>query len=91
MHSPFTILTARLQELGKPAEAAITAVLEKTFLDRVIAGLGLIVTLYDILEVDGGFVYHSDGGAHYRARFRVVVFRPFQEELIVGKVTHMDE
>lgn len=35
---------------GKPVAAAITAVLERTFLDRVVLGLGLVVTLYDILE-----------------------------------------
>ncbi len=80
-----------MQELGRPAEVAITAVLEKTFIDKVITDLGLVVTIYDVLEVDGGFVYHSDGGAHYRVKFRVVVFRPFAEEMIVGRVSRMDE
>lgn len=65
--------------------------LEKTYIDKVIEGLGLVVTLYDILEVDGGFVYHSDGGAHYRVKFRVVVFRPFEEEMAVGRVSKMDK
>lgn len=54
------------QDLGKPAVEAITAALERTFLDKVIAGLGLVVTLYDILSIGDGYVYHSDGGAHYQ-------------------------
>ena len=54
------------QDLGKPPEAAITASLEKTFIDTVINGLGLVVTLYDLLSIGDGFVYHSDGGAHYK-------------------------
>ena len=58
--------SAPRQDLGKPAEAAITAALEKTFLDKVISGLGLVVTLYDILSIGDGYVYHSDGGAHYK-------------------------
>lgn len=54
------------QDLGKPAEAAIASALECTFLDRVIAGLGLVVTLYDVLSIGEGFVHHSEGAAHYR-------------------------
>lgn len=33
---------------------------------QVVAGLGLVVTLYDILSIGDGYVYHSDGGAHYK-------------------------
>lgn len=56
---------------------------------QAIAGLGLVVTLYDILSIGDGYVYHSDGGAHYKVAFRVVVLRPFQDELMVGKVYKM--
>ena len=79
------------QNLGKPTSAAITTVIENTFLDRVLPDLGLIVTLYDILSVGDGHVYHSDGGAHYAVSFRVVVFRPFPGETLIGKVTANDE
>lgn len=78
------------QDLGKPVEVAITAVLEKAFLDRVLSYLGLVITLYDILEVGDGYIYPSDGAAHYRVTFRVVVFRPFADELLVGRVSRMD-
>lgn len=33
---------------------------------QVITGLGLVVTLYDIQSIGEGYVYHSDGGAHYK-------------------------
>lgn len=79
------------QENEKSAASSVAAVLETAFVDKVIIDLGLIVTIYDILEIDGGFVYHSDGGAHYRVRFRVIVFRPFLDEMIVGRVSKMDE
>jgi DNA-directed RNA polymerase III subunit RPC8 len=80
-----------LQELGKPTEQAIAHVLEKTFINRVIQEVGLIATLYDILEVGEGAVYHSDGGTHYRVTFRAVVFKPFPGELLVGVVKEMSE
>ncbi|KAL4853308.1 DNA-directed RNA polymerase III subunit rpc8 [Chlorella vulgaris] len=77
------------QDLGKPAELAISAALEKAFLDRVVPNLGLVVTLHDILSIGDGCVYPSDGGAHYKVSFRVIVFRPFRGELLVGKVLKM--
>lgn len=54
------------QDLGKPPAVAITTALEKSFLDKAVAGLGLVVTLYDILSIGDGYVYPSDGGAHYK-------------------------
>jgi DNA-directed RNA polymerase III subunit RPC8 len=79
------------QNLGKPLGEAVTAVIEQTFIDKVVSGLGLVVTLYDILGVGDGHIYHSDGGAHYSVKFRVVVFVPFVGETLVGKVSSMDE
>ena len=46
--------------------AAVESSLVASFLDKVVSGLGLVVTLYDILSIGDGHVYHSDGGAHYR-------------------------
>jgi DNA-directed RNA polymerase subunit E'/Rpb7 len=36
-------------------------------------------------------VYHSDGDAHYRVTFNVVVFKPSVGETLIGTVTHMDK
>lgn len=79
------------KHLGKPTEQAIAHVLSQTFIDRVIQDVGLIVTLYDILKVGEGAVYHSDGGAHYKVTFRVVVFKPFPGEMLIGNVKDMSE
>lgn len=79
------------QDLGLPTAEAISKQLETSYLDRVIPDLGLVITLYDILEIGEGFVYHSDGGAHYSTRFRVVVFRPCLGEVLIGEVLSQDE
>lgn len=52
----------------------------------MIADLGLVVTLYDIQSIQGGFIYPNDGAAYFKVAFRVVVFRPFVGEVIVGKL-----
>jgi hypothetical protein len=82
--------THQAQNLGMPTEQAIVLALESTFVDRVILDVGLVVALYDILSIADGFVFHSDGGPHYSVKFRAVIFRPFEGELLVGKVEHMD-
>lgn len=74
------------KDLGKPRAAAVSRVIEDLFIDKVIQDLGLIVTLYDIVNIASGFVHHSDGGARFLTTFRVVVFRPFPGEVIVGKL-----
>ena len=74
------------KDLGSATLDAVTAVLEKMYIDRVIKDVGLAVTIYDIQSVEGGFVYHSDGAAHFTVRFTLVVFRPLIGGVLAGKV-----
>uniref|UniRef100_A0A2N9FS76 RNA polymerase Rpb7-like N-terminal domain-containing protein n=1 Tax=Fagus sylvatica TaxID=28930 RepID=A0A2N9FS76_FAGSY len=55
--------------LNLPIEEAIKGELEKLFLDKVIAKLGLCVSVYDIKSIEGGFIFPSDGAATYTQRF----------------------
>ena len=74
------------QDLSKTPLDAVTEVIEQRFLDRVIPDLGLVVTLYDVQSIEGGFIYPNDGAAFFKVKFRVVVFRPFVGEILVGKL-----
>ncbi|KAG2485051.1 hypothetical protein HYH03_016149 [Edaphochlamys debaryana] len=74
------------QDLTKAPVDAVTTVIEQRFVDKVIPNLGLVVTIYDVLNIEGGFVYPNDGAAFFKVQFRVVVFRPFVGEIIVGKL-----
>lgn len=74
------------QDLAKPTLQAVTAEIERTYLDKVLPDVGLVVTIFDILDIQGGFVFPSDGAAHFDTKFRVVVFKPFVGEVIVGKL-----
>ncbi|GMH38365.1 hypothetical protein BSKO_06249 [Bryopsis sp. KO-2023] len=73
------------KDLSRPRLVAITSVIEQLMVDKVVADLGLVVTLYDVLSVESGYVHPSDGGARFLVRFRVVVFRPFPGEVIVAR------
>jgi DNA-directed RNA polymerase III subunit RPC8 len=52
--------------LNLPLEDAIKSVLQNVFLDKVLADLGLCVSIYDIKSVEGGFVLPGDGAATYK-------------------------
>ncbi|KAF8079899.1 hypothetical protein N665_0994s0024 [Sinapis alba] len=75
--------------LNGPLEDAISTVLQKLFLDKVLS-IGLCVSIYDIRSVEGGFVLPGDGAATYKVGFRIVVFRPFVGEVIAAKFKESD-
>jgi DNA-directed RNA polymerase subunit E'/Rpb7 len=57
---------------------------------QVIANLGLAVSVYDILDIQGGLIYPSDGAAHFKAKFRLIFFRPFVGEVLTGRLVRSD-
>lgn len=75
------------QLLNIPKGEAITKVIEKQYFDKVIHNVGLVVTIYDILEIAGGHIYPSDPSPYFQIKFRLVIFRPFLGEVIVGRIS----
>ncbi|CAM9555132.1 unnamed protein product [Ectocarpus fasciculatus] len=65
----------------------LTAQIEAKFADRVIANVGLCICLHSYESIGDPYVYPSDGAAHYKVRFRMLVFRPFVGEILTGKVS----
>ena len=47
--------------------------------------LGLVISLWDILEINESHVMAGDGASHTKVTFRLLVFRPFVEENFGGK------
>lgn len=79
------------ENLGKPRLEAITQEIESLYMDKVVKDLGLVVTLYEIISIEGGTVYPGEGSAHFHVVFRVVVFRPFVGEVLEGKLKKSDK
>ena len=74
------------KDLNKPPLTAVADVIEQQYLDKVVPDLGLVVSVYDIQSVEGGHIYPSVGAAYFKAKFRIIVFRPFIGEVLVGKL-----
>ncbi|KAG8100028.1 hypothetical protein GUJ93_ZPchr0013g34230 [Zizania palustris] len=77
--------------LSRPILDAIKSELERLFLDKVVTNLGLCVSVYDIRSVEGGFIFPGEGCSTYKVSFRLLMFRPFVGEVLVGKISGYDE
>ncbi|XP_063235762.1 DNA-directed RNA polymerase III subunit RPC8 isoform X2 [Bacillus rossius redtenbacheri] len=53
---------------------------------KVVLNVGLCIALYDIVGLEDSYIFPGDGSAHTKVKFRYVVFRPFMEEVIIGKI-----
>eukprot|EP00854_Cymbomonas_tetramitiformis_P010798 gene10798-12774_t len=69
------------ENLGKARVEAVTDQLEITYVDKVFPELGFIISIYEILSIEGGTIYPSDGGATFS-----VVFRPYVGEVLIGRL-----
>lgn len=64
---------------------AIVEALNKKFANKVVHNVGLCIALWDITNIEDSFIFPGDGASHSVVHFRYVVFRPFTDEILVGK------
>lgn len=65
---------------------AIASELNVKLANKVVLNVGLCIALFDILKLEESFIIPGDGASHTRVKFRYIVFRPFVEEILVGKI-----
>mmetsp|Transcript_7834 Transcript_7834/g.8984 ORF Transcript_7834/g.8984 Transcript_7834/m.8984 type:complete len:223 (-) Transcript_7834:23-691(-) len=71
---------------GENRDAVLKQLINAKFSNKVLADIGLCICVYDFLNVGDAYTYQGDGAAHVEVKFRVVVFRPFEGEVLEGKV-----
>jgi len=60
--------------------------LNKKFANKVVHNVGLCVVLFDIIEIGDAYILPGDGSSHTPVTFRFIVFRPFIDEVLIGKI-----
>ena len=60
------------------------------YCNKVIYNIGLCIIVHSILAYDEPRLFPGDAGCYIRVNFRVVVFQPFNEEVIVAKIKQSD-
>lgn len=74
--------------LAQPTLISVHSEMDKKYPNRVIMDVGLVIGRYgDALQVGDGVCAAGDGGAHHEIIVRLIVFRPFVEEVCLGTIS----
>lgn len=65
---------------------AITEELNRKLANKVYLNVGLCIALHDLTKIEESYIFPGDGASHTKVTFRFIVFRPFMEEILVGKI-----
>ena len=78
-------------DFARPAPSALRDVISDKYFNKVIKDIGLVISLWNFVKVGDAYIYPNDGSAHYKVEFKLLVFRPFEGELIDGKIESCHE
>ena len=70
----------------KKLNDTITDELNRKLANKVYLNVGLCIALNDITKIDESYIFPGDGASHTKVIFRYIIFRPFMEEIITGKI-----
>ena len=73
-------------QFDEDLKTVIANELNKKLANKVVFDLGLCVALFDIKKIEDSYIFPGDGSSHTRVTFRYIVFRPFIDEVLVGKL-----
>lgn len=65
---------------------AVREALNIKFANKVVFNVGLCIALWDIEKIEDSYIFPGDGATHTNVHFRYVVFRPFVDEILVGRI-----
>ncbi|KAJ3038152.1 DNA-directed RNA polymerase III subunit rpc25 [Rhizophlyctis rosea] len=75
------------RDFRKPRAQALTDELNKKYANKILHNVGLCIRVFDLLDASEGVVHAcQDGSYQCKVSFRMIVFRPFVGEILVGKV-----
>lgn len=77
-------------EFGKSTLTSVINALSEKYPNKVVPGLGLCVTVYDVLLVGEAHLYPGNASQHMVVEFRIVVFRPYAGEVLTGTLVASD-
>jgi DNA-directed RNA polymerase subunit E'/Rpb7 len=72
--------------LAQPTLVSVHREMDKKYPNRVIMDQGLVICRYGDARVGDGVCVAGDGGAHHQVLARLVVFRPFVDEVCIGTI-----
>ncbi|GAB5372863.1 hypothetical protein AAMO2058_001700900 [Amorphochlora amoebiformis] len=84
-------LTLKPKDFGRDKKEIIVDELNIKYSNKIIPNLGMCIAVRAIENVQHPKHIAGTSGVHIRVRFRVIVFRPFIGEVLLGTVSSADE
>ncbi|KAI9702053.1 MAG: DNA-directed RNA polymerase III subunit rpc25 [Candelina mexicana] len=78
------------KDFSKKSAASIEDYINDKYANKIIQKIGLCICLYDLLKASEGLIGHGTGIVNVNVEFRLIVFRPFKGEVIVGRIIGAD-
>ena len=78
-------------KFGLEINDAIKESLQETIEGKIYPELGVLLAVTDVMEVGEGSIVPEDGAIHYPAQFKVLVYRPEINEMVLGEVVDVTE
>ncbi len=69
-----------------PVEEAILRRIKKDYEGYISKDLGIVIDVGGVEQINEGVIIPGDGAAYYEAVFTLMVFKPEQQEVVVGKI-----
>ncbi|KJE97932.1 hypothetical protein CAOG_07999 [Capsaspora owczarzaki ATCC 30864] len=73
-------------DFAKDPQTAIADEINRLYANKVVLNIGLCICLYDLTEVGDAYIVSSDGSTRTEVVFRLIVFRPFEGEVVSGTI-----
>ncbi|CAF9909318.1 MAG: DNA-directed RNA polymerase III subunit rpc25 [Alectoria fallacina] len=79
------------EDVEKPSGESIQDNINAKYANKVIQKIGLCICIYDILNASDGLIGHGTGIMNVNVEFRLIVFRPFKGEIMLGQISGASE
>lgn len=84
-------IKVKAAQLHSDITSVLTYNINAKYANRVLPNVGLCVAHFDYISISEGHIKYGDGCTYYKATFRLVVFRPFKGQVLVGRIKSSDE
>ncbi|KAI0136374.1 RNA polymerase III subunit Rpc25-domain-containing protein [Xylariales sp. AK1849] len=74
-------------QFEKHSRVAIEDNINAKYANRVVQKIGLCICMYDLVWASEGLIGHGSGLVNVNVEFRLIVFRPFKGETLLGKIS----
>ena len=76
---------------GENTKKAILKSINEKFENFISKDLGIIIGVTEVVSVGEGIIIPGDGAAYYDTKFKLLIFKPELQEVVIGKVNEISD